>query len=74
VIWQRRDKWKIPVYFYRTTFNSMDHRYRLPKESTAQLLYSLDDDIVVDCATFQNTLQEYNRVNKEEQLGRMVAN
>ena len=70
----RKKYWKIPVYFFRTTFNSMDHRYRLPKESTAQLLYSLDDDIIVDCQTFKLTLDKYNNANKETILGRVTAN
>ena len=52
----------------------MDHRYRLPKESTAQLLYSLDDDIIVDCDTFKKTLARFNEVNQELQLGRVTTN
>jgi hypothetical protein len=51
----------------------MDHRYRLPKESTAQLLYSLDDDIIVDCETFKLTLDRFNEVNKH-QLGAVTTN
>jgi hypothetical protein len=52
----------------------MDHRYRLPKESTAQLLYSLDDDIIVDCETFKATLAKFNEVNDQLQLGRITTN
>jgi len=30
-IFQDRDKWKIPIYFYRTPYNAMYWRYNLPK-------------------------------------------
>lgn len=42
-------KWKRPVYFVKTPYNSMDFRYTLPKESKAQVFFSIDDDVIVTC-------------------------
>ena len=42
-------KWKRPVYFIKTPYNSMDFRYLLPQESTAQVFFSMDDDVQVSC-------------------------
>lgn len=72
-VFEREKFWRIPVNFYRTAFNSMDHRYRLPKHSAARVLYSLDDDIIVDCNTFALTFQQYQKVNHLE-VGPIVAN
>lgn len=72
-IFKTKPLWKIPVYFFRTTFNSMDHRYHLPAQSTAQLLYSLDDDIIVDCDTFRDTLARYNQAALQH-LGPVTTN
>jgi len=29
-IFEDREKWKIPIYFYRTPYNSMYWRYNIP--------------------------------------------
>jgi len=34
----------------------MNHRYRLPKDSTADYFYSLDDDIISDCEVIGKTI------------------
>ena len=52
----------------------MDHRFRLTKQSQAKLIYSLDDDIIVDCETFKTTLARYNEVNKQPSLGAITTN
>lgn len=45
-----QSKWVRPVYFFQTPNNSMNWRYKIPKESQAQVYFSIDDDIIVDCA------------------------
>ena len=42
-------KWKRPVYFVQTPYNSMDFRYLVPKHSQAKVFFSIDDDIRTDC-------------------------
>ena len=44
-----KDKWVRPVHFLRTESNSMVHRYRIPKESKADIFLSIDDDIGMKC-------------------------
>jgi hypothetical protein len=41
--------WKRPINFFLTPSNSMNWRYKIPKESTVQVYFSIDDDIWVDC-------------------------
>lgn len=48
-IFVNQAQWKRPVYFYRTPSNSMNWRYKIPKESKSQVFFSIDDDITVDC-------------------------
>lgn len=48
-VFEERSKWKIPIYFYRTEYNSMYWRYNIPKETKSQVFFSIDDDIVVGC-------------------------
>ena len=55
--------WRLPVYFYKTNNNSMNHRYLLPKEASADYYYSLDDDIEIDCGTLKNTISQYTQNN-----------
>ena len=49
----------IPINYYHTPANSLNHRFQLPNNSQATILYSLDDDIMVDCATLNQTYQRY---------------
>jgi len=48
-VFVNQDQWKRPVYFYQTPNNSMNWRFKVPKESQAQVFFSIDDDITVDC-------------------------
>lgn len=51
--------WRVPVLFYLTKNNSLNHRFRVPKQATADVFYSLDDDIRVDCLTLNITYGHY---------------
>lgn len=48
-VFKDKDSWKRPVYFYRTPNNSMNWRYKIPKESKSEVFFSIDDDITIDC-------------------------
>jgi hypothetical protein len=56
---ERELYWRVPVYFYLTKDNSLNYRFRTPKEATADIFYSLDDDIFVDCHTLNTTFTHY---------------
>lgn len=63
----------MPVYFYLTKNNSLNHRFRAPKEASAEVFYSLDDDIMVDCDTLNKTYMHFWSA-KQSQPGRFVSN
>jgi hypothetical protein len=44
-----KNTWKRPVNFLKTPNNSMDWRYKIPEQSTAEVFFIVDDDVNVDC-------------------------
>lgn len=49
------------MYFYKTPMNSMDFRYMLPVESKAEVFFSMDDDIVIDCKELEKTFKVWQQ-------------
>jgi len=48
-VYKTASSWKRQINFYQTPNNSMNWRYKIPKESKAQVYFSIDDDIWVGC-------------------------
>ena len=44
-----KDQWKRKVNFYQTSSNSMNWRFKIAKETTSQVFFSIDDDITIGC-------------------------
>jgi len=46
---KKQDEWTKPINFYKSPYNSMVWRFKIPKESKASVYFSIDDDIDVSC-------------------------
>jgi hypothetical protein len=48
-VFKNSQDWKRPVYFHLTPYNSLNWRYKIPKESKERVYFYVDDDNIVEC-------------------------
>ena len=48
-VYKTKDQWKRKINFYQTPNNSMNWRFKIAKETTSKVFFSIDDDITVGC-------------------------
>lgn len=67
-----RSAWKRPVNFLKTPNNSMDWRYKIPTESSAEVFFIVDDDVIVDCKELERGFKVW-QANAVGSVGPIVS-
>ena len=71
-IFQNKDKWVRPIHFFKTPNNSMNWRFKIAKETTSQVFFSIDDDITVGCEELKKGFEVW-RKNAYGSIGPIVS-
>lgn len=71
-VFKNNEKWVRPVYFYKTSSNSMNWRFKIAQEVKSQVFFSIDDDITVGCEELMRGFQIW-RNNAIGSIGPIVS-